>query len=145
MTFPEASAQLPPVAPSLAPEPAAEPAAAPVRRRPIFGWIAFALALVAVLVVGGAAAYGFVQTQDAFIPGPPWAAVATSVAAIPLAVLAFLALVLGIVGLARREAPSWPAVVAIVLAIPGFGALALATFVTLTVVASCAGPAGACG
>jgi uncharacterized membrane protein YhaH (DUF805 family) len=115
------------------------------RRRPIFGWIAFSLILVAALVVGGAVVYGYLQTQDAFVQGPPWFVVTGSVAAIPLGILCFLGLVLGIVGLVRRERPGWPAVAAVVLAIPGFGALAFAAFAAFTVLTSCAGPAGACG
>jgi hypothetical protein len=115
------------------------------RRRPIFGWIAFALILVAALVVVGAVIYGYQQTQDAFVQGPPWFVVTTSVAAIPLGILCFLGLVLGAVGLGRREQPGWPAVAAVVLAIPGFGYLAVAAFTVVTVLTACSGPAGACG
>ena len=115
------------------------------RRRPIFGWIAFGLILVAALVVVGAVIYGYLQTQDAFVQGPPWFVVTTSVAAIPLGILCFLGLVLGIVGLSRRERPGWPAVVAVVLALPGIGYLLVAAYLMVTVLTSCAGQAGACG
>lgn len=114
-------------------------------RRPIFGWIAFALILVAALVVAGAVVYGYLQTRDAFVAGPPWFFVTASVSAIPAAALGMFAVIFGIVGLARREHPVWPAVAAIVLAFPAFGYLAVAAFTTYTVVVSCAGPAGACG
>lgn len=115
------------------------------RRRPIFGWIAFALILVAALVIVGAVIYGYLQTQDAFVQGPPWFVVTGSVAAIPLLVLCFLAVVLGAIGLGRREQPGWPAVAAIVLAIPGFGYLAVGAFTIVSVLTACSGPAGACG
>ena len=113
-------------------------------RRPIFGGIAFALVLVGALVVAGATVYGYQQTANAFVQGPPWFLVTASVAAIPLGAVCLLALGCGIVGIARREAPGWPAVVGVVLAIPGFGDLAVAAFVAATVLTACAGPPGAC-
>ena len=114
------------------------------RRRPIFSWIAFALIVLAALALGGAVAYGYQQTQDAFVPGPPWFSVTASVGIIPVVALSFLALVFAIVALARREKPGWPAVLALVLAFPGFGYAAYAGWVLLTVTVACAGPAGAC-
>lgn len=115
------------------------------RRRPIFGWIAFALLLVAVLGAAGATIWGYLETQDAFIPGPPWFIVTAQLAAVPVGAAAFLALVLGIVGAARRERPGWPAITAMILALPGLGAAAFALFVLTTVTVQCAGPSGACG
>jgi hypothetical protein len=117
----------------------------PRRRKPVFGWIAFGLLLAALAVVAGATYYGYEQTKDAFIPGPPWFTVTASIATVPLAVLAFLGLVLGIVGVSRRERPGWPAVLAMVLAFPALGAAVFAAYVVAVVTISCAGPPGACG
>jgi hypothetical protein len=113
-------------------------------RRPVFGWIAFILVALAALSLGGALVYGYLETRDAFEPGPPWFAVSATVAAVPVGILCLLALVLGIVAVARRERPGWPGAAAVVLAIPGFGYLAVVAFVAVTVITSCAGPAGAC-
>ena len=115
------------------------------RRRPIFGWIAFGLLLLAVVAAVGAVVWGHLQTQDAFIPGPAWFVVTGNLAAVPVGILAVLALVLGIVGAARREKPGWPAVTAMMLALPGLGFAAFSIFVITTVAVQCAGPAGACG
>lgn len=114
------------------------------RRRPIFGWIAFGIVLLAVVVAAGAVVWGYVQTQDAFIQGPAWFVVTATLAYLPVAVLAFLGLVLGIVGAARREKPGWPAITAMILSLPGLGSAAFAFFVLTTVAVQCAGPAGAC-
>lgn len=120
--------------------------AAPVRRarRPVFSWISFAVIVLAVLAAAGAVTWGYLQTQDAFVAGPPWFSVTASVGVIPIAALSFLALVLGIVALARREKPGWPAVVALILCFPGFGYAAYASWLLFTVGVACAGPAGAC-
>ena len=67
------------------------------------------------------------------------------VAAVPVALLAGLGLLLGIVGTARREKPGWPTITAMILSLPAFGYVAIATYIWITVTASCAGPAGACG
>ena len=114
------------------------------RRRPIFGWIAFGILVLMLLAGGGATVWGFVQTQDAFIQGPAWFVVTGNLAAVPVGVLAFLALVVGIVGAARREKPGWPAITAMILALPGLGYTAFTLFVLTTVAVQCAGPAGAC-
>jgi len=113
-------------------------------RRPICGWIAFALVLAAAVVLGVAVAYGYQQTADAFVQGPAWFFVTASAAAIPFGALCVLGLVLGVVGIARHERPGWPAVAAVVLAIPGFGYLAVAGYLAVTVMTACAGPPGAC-
>jgi hypothetical protein len=119
------------------PEPA--PASRPrAPRRPIFGWIAY-------LAVGGVAFYAYGQTADAFIQGPPWWALTSQLAVLPVGILCLLGLVLGIVGAARREKPGWPAIVAMIFSLPGFGYIAIATYVWFTVTASCASPPGACG
>ncbi len=115
------------------------------RRRPILGGIAFSCVLAAVLVVAGAVVSGYLQTREAFVPGPPWFVVTGSIAAIPVFVLCLAAVVLGAVGIGRREQPGWPAVAAVVLAIPGFGYLAVSAFTIVSVLTTCAGPAGACG
>lgn len=119
--------------------------AAPPRRRPIFGWIAFALVVGAYLALGAAAAWANQQTQDAFIQLPPWWALTSSLAALPVGILAGLGLLLGIVGTVRREKPGWPTITAMILSLPLFGYLAVAAYIWLTVTAACAGPAGACG
>jgi hypothetical protein len=113
-------------------------------RRPIFGWIAFALVVLAYLGAAGIAAYAYTETQDAFVQGPPWWALTSTLAVLPVGILSFLGLVLGIVGAARREKPGWPAITAMIFALPGFGYIAFAAFVSLTVTIACAGPAGAC-
>lgn len=114
-------------------------------RRPIFGWIGFALILLAALTAGAITAYAYTQTQDAFIQGPPWWALTSQLAALPVGVLCFLGLVFGIVGAARREKPGWPAITAMIFAIPGFGYVAFAAYVWFTVTVACASPPGACG
>jgi energy-converting hydrogenase Eha subunit C len=121
------------------------PAASPRPRRPIFGWIALALVIAGYLTLAGAAAWANQQTQDAFIQQPPWWALTSSVAALPVGVLAGLALLLGVIGTVRREKPGWPTITAMILSLPLFGYLAAAAYVWLTVAAACAGPAGACG
>ncbi|WP_395639057.1 hypothetical protein [Pseudolysinimonas sp.] len=141
MTFPVA----PPPAPQ---DPVFAPAPAPVPRaprRPIFGWIAFGLILLAALAAGGIVIYAYMQTQDAFIQGPPWWALTSQLAALPVGILCFLGLVLGIVGAARREKPGWPAITAMIFSLPGFGYVAFAAFVWFTVTTACASPPGACG
>lgn len=135
---------LAPVAPTLPAESAPAPAR-PRRRRAVFGWIALGVVLAALVVVGVATYVGYEQTKDAFIPGPPWFTVTASIATVPVAVLAFLGLVLGIVGVSRRERPGWPAVLAMVLAFPALGAAVFAAYVVAVVTISCAGPPGACG
>jgi hypothetical protein len=114
-------------------------------RRPIFGWIAFGLLLIAVLAAAGIVAYAYLQTIDAFIQGPPWWALTSQLAALPVGALCSLALVLGIVGAARREKPGWPAITAMILSLPGLGYVAFAAYVWFTVTAACASPPGACG
>ena len=129
-----------------APETASVPALRPRRpRRPIFGWIAFALVVLAYLTVGGVALYAHGQTADAFIQGPPWWALTSQLAVLPVAVLSSLGLILGIIGTIRREKPGWPAISAMIFSLPGFGYVAIATFIWFTVTASCASPPGACG
>ena len=120
-------------------------AATPRRRRPIFGWIAFALVVAGYLALAAAAFWANQQTQDAFIQLPPWWALTSSVAAVPVGILAALGLLLGIVGTVRREKPGWPTITAMILSLPLFGYLATAAYIWLTVTAACAGPAGACG
>ena len=114
------------------------------RRRPIFGWIAFGFLVLAVIAAVGSIVWGYLQTQDAFVPGPPWFMVAASTGTIPVAALGVLALLLGIVGTARREKPGWPAITAMILALPALGAAGVAAWLLATVTVACAGPAGAC-
>jgi hypothetical protein len=116
-----------------------------IRRRPIFGWIAFALVVLAYLAVGAIAFYAYGQTLDAFIQGPPWWALTTQFAVLPVGILCLLGLVLGIIGAARREKPGWPAITAMIFSLPGFGYVAVAAFVWYTVTAACSSPPGACG
>jgi len=113
-------------------------------RRPIFGWIALALVVAAYLALAGAAIWANQQTQDAFIQLPPWWALTSSVAAAPVAGLAGLGLLLGIVGTVRREKPGWPTITAMILALPALGYVAFAVYIWITVMASCAGASGAC-
>jgi hypothetical protein len=115
------------------------------RRRPVFGVIALLLVLAALGVVAGTTIYGHAETADAFAPIPAWFSVTASLAAVPVAVLAGLGLLLGIVGLARRERSGASAVTALVLAFPLLGAAGFAGWVLTTVAVACAGPAGACG
>jgi hypothetical protein len=115
------------------------------RRRPIFGWIAFGLVVLAYLAVAGIVFYAYGQTADAFIQGPPWWALTSQLAALPVGILCFLGLVLGIIGAARREKPGWPAITAMIFSLPGFGYIAVATYIWFTVTAACASPPGACG
>jgi hypothetical protein len=129
---------------------AVQPPTAPVSRprrprRPIFGWIAFAFVALAYLVAAGVAFYAYGQTEDAFIQGPPWWALTSQIAVVPVGILCFLGLVLGIIGAARREKPGWPAIAAMIFSLPGFGYVAIAAYVWFTVTASCASPPGACG
>jgi hypothetical protein len=121
------------------------PDAVPRRRRPVFGWIAFALVVAAYLTLGAVAVWANQQTQDAFIHLPPWWALTSSIAAIPVAGSAGLGLLLGIVGTVRREKPGWPTITAMILSLPALGYVAVAAYIWMTVTASCAGPAGACG
>ncbi len=114
-------------------------------RRPVFGWIGFGLILLAALAAAGAVIYGYLQTQDAFLQGPPWWALTAQLAAAPVGILCFLGLVFGIVGVIRREKPGWPAISAMIFALPGFGYVAFAAFVWFTVTTACSSPAGACG
>lgn len=116
-----------------------------IRRRPIFGWIAFSLVVLAYLAVGGIAFYAYGQTADAFVQGPPWWALTSQYATLPVGILCLLGLVLGIIGAARREKPGWPAIAAMIFSLPGFGYVAVAAFVWYTVTAACASPPGACG
>ena len=138
-----------PVAPEpqpLAPPPVAPaPVAPPRRRRPVFGGSAFALVGVAYLAAGGIVIYAYTQTQDAFIQGPPWWALTSQLAALPLGILSFLGLVLGIIGTARREKPGWPAISAMIFSLPAFGYIAFAAYVWFTVIVACSTPPGACG
>ena len=130
----------------VAPPPApVTPDAVPRRRRPIFGWIAFALVVGAYLTLAAVAVWANGQTQDAFIQLPPWWALTSSIAAIPVAGLAGLGLLLGIVGAVRREKPGWPAITAMILSLPALGYVAFSAYIWITVTTSCAGPAGACG
>lgn len=116
-----------------------------IRRRPVFGWIAFVLVVLGYLAVAGATIYGYMRTVGAFVQGPPWFAVAGSVGIIPVSVLSLLGLIGGIVGIARREQPRWPAVAAMIFSLPGLGLAAVAVYVNLVVTAACASPPGACG
>lgn len=144
MTFPEPPEPAPSVPPVTPVEPVVETHRARRPRRPVFGIIAFVLLVVAVLVLAGATVWGYLQTRDAFVPGPPWFTVTATIAIVPVAALCVLGLLLGIVGLARREKPGWPAVLALILAFPGIGYVLVAGYVLLTVTLACAGPAGAC-
>jgi hypothetical protein len=116
-----------------------------IRRRPIFGWIGFALILLAYLAAAGIAFYAYGQTVDAFIQGPPWWALTSQLAALLVGILCGLGLVLGIVGAARREKPGWPAITAMIFALPGLGYVAVSAFVWYTVTLACSTPPGACG
>jgi hypothetical protein len=116
-----------------------------IRRRPIFGWIAFAFVLLAYLGAAGIVVYAYGQTVDAFIQGPPWWALTSQLAVLPVGILCFLGLALGIVGTARREKPGWPAITAMIFSLPGFGYVAFAMFVWFTVNVACSSPPGACG
>jgi hypothetical protein len=116
-----------------------------IRRRPIFGWIGFALILLAYLAAAGIAFYAYGQTVDAFIQGPPWWALTSQLVALPVGILCGLGLVLGIVGAARREKPGWPAITAMIFALPGLGYVAVSAFVWYTVTLACSTPPGACG
>jgi hypothetical protein len=118
---------------------------APRPRRPIFGWIGFGLIVLAALVAGGSVIYAYAQTQDAFIQGPPWWALTSQLAATPVGILCFLGLVFGTVGVVRREKPGWPAISAMIFALPGLGYVAFAAYVWFTVAAACSSPPGACG
>jgi hypothetical protein len=120
------------------------PPLTPRRRRPIFGWIAFALVIAGYLTLAGAAVWANQQTQDAFIQQPAWWALTSSIAGVPVAGLAGLGLLLGIVGTARREKPGWPTIAAMILSLPALGYVAIAVYIWLTVTVSCGGPAGAC-
>jgi hypothetical protein len=132
-----------PAAPaSIEPFPASRPRS---KRRPIFGWIAFGLVALAYLSAAGIAIYAYAATADAFIQGPPWWALTSQLAVLPVGILCLLGLVLGIIGAARREKPGWPAITAMIFSLPGFGYVAVATFVWFTVTAACASPPGACG
>lgn len=114
-------------------------------RRPIFGWIGFALIVLAVLALAGILIYAYTQTQDAFIQGPSWWALTSQLAAAPVGVLCFLGLVFGIIGAARREKPGWPAISAMIFALPGFGYVAFAAYIWFSVMLACSSPPGACG
>ena len=114
-------------------------------RRPILGWIAFAFLVLALAAAGGILAFASTETADAFLPGPPWWALATTWGVLPVGALAGLALLTGIVGAARREKPGWPAITAMILSIPVLGAVAVSSYLWFLVVTSCAGPSGACG
>lgn len=135
----------------VAPDPAYAYVTAPVAaaprgpRRPVFGWIAFGFVVVAALTLGVIVFYAYTQTVDAFIQGPPWWALTSQLATAPVGILCFLGLVAGIIGTARREKPGWPAIAAMIFSLPGFGYVALATYIWFTVTTACAGPAGACG
>ncbi len=124
--------------------PEGTPAVASRRRRPIFGWIAFALVVAGYLTLAVAAIWANQQTQDAFIHLPPWWALTSSIAGVPVAGLAGLGLLLGIVGTVRREKPGWPTITAMILSLPALGYVAVAVYIWITVAVSCAGPAGAC-
>jgi hypothetical protein len=130
-----------------APPPVVAPPVAVPRgpRRPIFGWIGFAMIVLAALALAGILIYAYTQTQDAFIPGPPWWALTSQLASTPVGVLCFLGLVFGIIGAARREKPGWPAISAMIFALPGFGYVAFAAYVWFSVMLACSSPAGACG
>lgn len=143
---PQPAAPQPYVPPTYYAPPAAQlPVTPRDPRRPIFGWIGFGLILLAALAAGGIVAYTYTQTQDAFIQGPAWWALTSQLATAPVGILCFLGLVFGIVGAIRREKPGWPAISAMIFALPGFGYVAFAAFIWFTVTTACAGPAGACG
>lgn len=144
MSIPVGDAQ--PPAP-VAYQPALPPPVAVPRgpRRPIFGWIGFGLIVLAVLAAAGILIYAYMQTQDAFIQGPPWWALTSQLASLPVGILCFLGLVFGIIGAARREKPGWPAISAMIFALPGFGYVAFAAYVWFSVMVACASPPGACG
>jgi len=114
-------------------------------RRPIFGGIGFGLIVLAALAAGAIVIYAYAQTRDAFLQGPPWWALTAQLAATPVGILCFLGLVAGIVGVARREEPGWPAISAMIVALPGLGYVAFAAFIWFTVTTACSGPSGACG
>lgn len=114
-------------------------------RRPVLGVIALVLVLAAAGVLVGTAIYGYGETAASFAPHPAWFSLTASFAVLPVAALAGLGLLLGIVGLARRERSGAPAVLALVLAFPLLGAAAFSAWVLATVAVACAGPAGACG
>lgn len=116
-----------------------------IRRRPILGGIAFALILLAYLAAAGLAFYAYGQTLDAFIQGPPWWALTSQLAVLPVGILSLLGLVLGIIGTARREKPGWPAITAMIFALPGLGYVAVSAFVWYTFTLACSSPPGACG
>ena len=139
---PVALAPADPAPASTVPAPASPPRP---RRRPLFGGVAFTLTLLAYLAAAGVVFYAYGQTLDAFIQGPPWWALTSQLAVLPVGILCFLGLVLGIIGAARREKPGWPAITAIILSLPGFGYVAAATFVWFTVTTACSTPPGACG
>lgn len=101
--------------------------------------------LVALAIGVGVALYARSETADAFLPGPPWWALATELGALPVGGVGILALLLGIVGAARREKPGWPAITAIILSLPVIGAAAVSAYLWAQVVADCAGSSGACG
>lgn len=113
-------------------------------RRPIFGWIGFALLVLALVAGAVVVVLAADATADAFLPAPALWAVATTWGGLPVGALGILALVAGIVGVARREKPGWPAIVALILSIPVLGAVVVSVLSWLVVLGACAGPAGAC-
>lgn len=113
-------------------------------RRPIFGWIGFALLVLALAAAGVVVVLAAKETADAFLPMPALWALATTWGALPVGGLGLLALVAGIVGAARREKPGWPAIAALILAVPVLGAVVVSVLSWLVVLGACAGPAGAC-
>lgn len=115
------------------------------QRRAIAGGIALAAALLGLVAAGVAAVIGYLESRDAFEPAVPWAETAGRIAIIPLLVLGLVALIAGIVGMARRETPRGPAIAGVALAIPMLGVVAILLYVSLAVAFACAGPAGACG
>ena len=114
------------------------------RRRPIFGGIAFAFLILALIAAAGIIVYAQTETADAFLPGPPWWALATTAGVIPVGALAALALLVGVVGAARREKPGWPAITAMILSLPVLGTVVVSGYLWFVVVTSCASPPGAC-
>lgn len=114
-------------------------------RRPIAGGIALAAALLGLVVAVVATVIGYLESRDAFEPLVPWVETAGRIAVIPLLVAGLIALIAGIVGMARRETPRGPAVAGVALAIPMLGVVALLAVISLAVAYACAGPAGACG